>query len=65
MMRGVVSMPYGWGHDRDGAKLSVARAHAGVSFNDVADDKLFDRVSGTSVVDGIPVTVTRRAAVLD
>jgi len=57
MMPGVVSLPHGWGHDRPGTRLGVARAHAGVSFNDVADDALIDAMCGTSVLNGVPVTV--------
>jgi anaerobic selenocysteine-containing dehydrogenase len=59
MMPGVVSMPFGWGHDREGVKLSVASRHPGVSMNDVADEKLFDKVSGMSVLDGIPVNISK------
>jgi anaerobic selenocysteine-containing dehydrogenase len=58
MMEGVVSMPFGWGHGREGARLSVAAQHPGVSMNDITDDALFDKVSGISVLDGIPVKVT-------
>ena len=29
IMPGVVSLPHGWGHDADGARLSVAAEHAG------------------------------------
>jgi anaerobic selenocysteine-containing dehydrogenase len=61
MMPGVVSLPFGWGHDRPGTRLTVARAHAGASFNDVADDEVADAPSGTAVLDGIPVEVTRAA----
>jgi anaerobic selenocysteine-containing dehydrogenase len=57
MMPGVLSMAFGWGHDRPGARLSVAREHAGVSMNDLVDEKLYDRLSGISVLDGIPVKV--------
>ena len=57
MMPGVVSLPYGWGHDRPGARLSVASQHAGVSMNDLSDERRYDHVSGTAVLDGIPVTV--------
>lgn len=57
MKRGVVSLPYGWGHDREGSRLSVASRHAGASMNDVADETLVDAISGTSVLDGIPVEV--------
>ena len=27
--REVVSLPFGWGHDREGSRLSVARRHPG------------------------------------
>jgi len=57
MMPGVVSMPFGWGHTRQGARLRVAAARPGASMNDVVDDRRVDAVSGTSVLDGIPVRV--------
>jgi anaerobic selenocysteine-containing dehydrogenase len=59
IMRGVVSLPHGWGHDGPGVELSVARRHAGVNSNLLADEDLFDPLSGTAVLNGIPVTVTR------
>jgi anaerobic selenocysteine-containing dehydrogenase len=31
MARGVVSLPHGWGHARQGVALEVARAHARAS----------------------------------
>jgi anaerobic selenocysteine-containing dehydrogenase len=62
MMPGVVSLPHGWGHDRPGTRLGVAQAHAGVSFNDVADDTAIDRLCGTSVLNGVPVRVTSAGA---
>jgi anaerobic selenocysteine-containing dehydrogenase len=55
---GVVSIPHGWGHDLDGVELSVARRYAGVNSNLLADDELLDPVSGTSVLNGIPVELT-------
>jgi anaerobic selenocysteine-containing dehydrogenase len=54
---GVVSIPHGWGHDLDGVELGVARRHAGVNSNLLADEELIDPLSGTSVLNGIPVTV--------
>lgn len=57
VMAGVVSLPHGWGHDLDGARLSVAAEHAGVNSNVLADTDLFDPVSGTAVLNGIPVEV--------
>ncbi len=57
MMPGVVSLPHGWGHDRPGARLSVASAHPGVSVNDIVDDHGYDPVCGTSCLNGAPVSV--------
>ncbi|HEX6420343.1 MAG TPA: molybdopterin-dependent oxidoreductase [Acidimicrobiales bacterium] len=54
---GVVSIPHGWGHDLDGVELSVARRHAGVNSNLLADEQLVDPLSGTAVLNGIPVAV--------
>lgn len=57
IMPGVVSVPHGWGHGRRGVKLSVARAHAGVSVNDVTDPQYFDPLSGNAAVNGVPVSI--------
>jgi anaerobic selenocysteine-containing dehydrogenase len=54
---GVVSIPHGWGHDVDGTRGEVARAHAGVNSNLLADDTLLDALSGTAALNGIPVEV--------
>jgi anaerobic selenocysteine-containing dehydrogenase len=55
--RGVVCLPHGWGHDREGAALRVASAHAGGSFNDLADEQRVDELSGNADFSGVPVTV--------
>ena len=57
MMRGVVSLPHGWGHDKEGTRLSVAREHAGVNNNLLAPGRLVDPLSNNAVVNGIPVEV--------
>jgi anaerobic selenocysteine-containing dehydrogenase len=58
IMPGVVSMPHGFGHGRDGVQLSVAREVApGVSLNDVTDDRLFDPLTGMAIINGVPVSV--------
>jgi anaerobic selenocysteine-containing dehydrogenase len=57
MMPGVVSIPHGWGHDRDGVELSVARAQPGVSVNDLTDERRVDPVSGVAALTGVPVEV--------
>lgn len=57
LMPGVVSIPHGWGHDRQGTGQSVASAHAGASINDVLSDEQIDPLVGTSVLNGQAVTV--------
>jgi hypothetical protein len=58
MMPGVVSLPHGWGHDRNGTRLEVASRHAGVNNNLLAPGKLVDVPSGNAVVNGIPVEIS-------
>jgi anaerobic selenocysteine-containing dehydrogenase len=62
VMPGVVSLPHGWGHDREGVRLGVASRHAGVSINDLVDDRLLDALTGTAVLNGTPVEVEVTAA---
>ncbi len=57
MMPGVVSLPHGFGHDAPGARLRVARAHAGVCSNLLTDEASLDALSGNGVLNGIPVDI--------
>ncbi|MEW9681916.1 molybdopterin oxidoreductase family protein [Pseudomonas sp. TE50-2] len=57
MMPGVVSLPHGYGHGRQGARLQVAGAQPGVSANDLTDEHLRDGVSGNAALNGVPVQV--------
>jgi anaerobic selenocysteine-containing dehydrogenase len=59
MMRGVVSLPHGWGHNRDGMHLSVAAQHAGASMNDITSERLYDTLSGNAAFNGVAVRVQR------
>lgn len=54
---GVVSLPHGWGHDRAGVQMQVAQAHAGVSINDLTDDRLTDRISANAAFSAVPVWI--------
>jgi anaerobic selenocysteine-containing dehydrogenase len=54
---GVVSLPHGWGHDAGGAQLRVAREHAGTNSNVLSDEELLEPLTGTAVLNGIPVEV--------
>jgi len=57
MMPGVVCLPHGWGHDKQGTRLSVARDHPGVNNNLLAPPEFVDVISGNAAVNGIPVEV--------
>ena len=56
MMRGVVSLPHGYGHQVDGTRMAHAATVPGVSINDLTDPELLD-VSGNAALNGVPVTV--------
>ncbi|MCX4413290.1 molybdopterin oxidoreductase family protein [[Kitasatospora] papulosa] len=55
---GVVSLPHGWGHSRPGTRMSVAGDDPGVNVNQLLDGTLLDPLSGTAVLNAVPVTVT-------
>ncbi len=57
MRPGVVSLPHGFGHDAVGARMPVARAHAGVNSNVLAPDDTLEPLSGNAILNGIPVEV--------
>ncbi len=56
MMPGVVSLPHGYGHQREGVRLDVAAQVAGISINDLTDPDRLD-ASGNAALSGVPVTV--------
>ena len=58
VMPGVVSLPHGWGHGAPGTRAAVAAATPGVNSNILTDDRAIDPLSGSSVLNGIPVTVS-------
>ena len=62
IMRGVVSVPHGWGHDQSGTRLGVASRVAGANSNRLAEEDRFDPISGNAVLNGIEVSVERAAA---
>ena len=57
IMPGVVSLPHGYGHDRPGIRMAVAREHAGVSCNDITDEHALDALSGNAALNGVLVSV--------
>ncbi|MCU0682706.1 MAG: molybdopterin-dependent oxidoreductase [Polyangiaceae bacterium] len=63
IMPGVVSLPHGFGHTREGTRLSIAQTEApGASVNDVTDEALLDRLSGNAGFNGVPVEIEATAA---
>ena len=56
LMPGVVSLPHGYGHAREGVLMSRSREVPGVSVNDLTDPELLD-VSGNAALNGVPVEV--------
>jgi len=54
---GAVSIPHGFGHDRPDVELTVARRHPGSNSNRITDDQYIDPLSGTAVLNAVPVTV--------
>lgn len=57
MMRGVVSLPHGYGHGVAGIRMGHASGVPGVSPNDLTDPERLD-MSGNAALNGVPVTVT-------
>ena len=57
VMPGVISLPHGWGHNREGVRMGIANAHAGASYNDISDEKFLDAISGNAALNGIAVEV--------
>jgi anaerobic selenocysteine-containing dehydrogenase len=55
IMPGVVSVPHGFGHGREGARLGIAPRAQGVSVNDLTDGSVVDQLSGNAVLNGVPV----------
>jgi anaerobic selenocysteine-containing dehydrogenase len=62
MRPGVVSIPHGFGHGRDGVGWRVAAGNAGASVNDITDPTLVDRLTGTAALNAVPVRVTAASA---
>lgn len=55
---GVVSLPHGWGHNRPGTRMSLAEATPGVNVNQLLDGSRLDPLSGTAVLNGVPVQLS-------
>ncbi len=57
MMRGVVSLPHGYGHNAPDTRMANASTVPGVSINDLTDPERLD-LTGNAAFSGVPVTVS-------
>ena len=59
VMQGVISIPHGFGHNREGTRLAYAEKRPGANYNELADTGNVDELVGTSVLNGIAVKIER------
>jgi len=59
IMEGVISIPHGFGHTREGVKISHAVKKAGVSINDITDHKKVDTLTGNAAFSSQIVTIKK------
>ena len=59
MMPGVISLPHGFGHDKEGMKLTRAMQQPGVNINNILSNQCLDALTGNVVTNGVPVNVTQ------
>lgn len=57
IMKGVISIPHGWGHTKKGTQWAIAEQHSGVSVNDLTDELSLDELSGNAALNGVKVFV--------
>jgi anaerobic selenocysteine-containing dehydrogenase len=58
IMPGVVSLPHGYGHGREGIRMAIAKANAGASINDLTDDQQIDPLTGNAAFSGQRVRIS-------
>ncbi|WP_166264668.1 molybdopterin-dependent oxidoreductase [Marinobacter caseinilyticus] len=57
MFESVISIPQGWGHNRQHTGMAIAEAQPGVSINDVTDSQRIDQLTGNAAFNGTRVSV--------
>ena len=57
MMPGVVSLPHGWGHDLEGARLGLASRNPGVNVNALIPEGTRDPLSGNAILNGVAISL--------
>jgi anaerobic selenocysteine-containing dehydrogenase len=64
VMPGIVSLPHGFGHAAAAATMRVAGAVPGPNVNVITDEYLLDPITGTAILNGVPVTVQAAASAI-
>lgn len=59
MMRGVLSIPHGFGHHGRGTRISHAESIGGVSVNDITDSRRVDALTGNAAFSGLSLRVEK------
>ena len=57
IMAGTISIPHGWGHGLKQTQMSIANANAGVSINQLTDEKFVDELTGNAALNAVPVRI--------
>ncbi len=57
IVQGVVSIPHGFGHHREGIKMKLAQQNPGISINDLTNDKQIDKLTGNANFSGTKVKI--------
>ncbi len=57
IMAGVVSLPHGFGHAAAKETMAIAGALPGPNVNAITDDELVEPLTGTAILNGVPVVV--------
>ncbi len=59
MMPGVISIPHGFGHTREGTRVPIAEAKPGASVNDITDHRCIDQLTGNAAFSGQVVKIEK------
>jgi anaerobic selenocysteine-containing dehydrogenase len=57
VMRGIVSLPHGFGHEAAASTMKIAGAVPGPNANALTDARMLEPLTSTAILQGVPVTV--------
>ena len=59
MMKGVISIPHGFGHSKKGTRIPIAEKKPGVSVNDLTDPMRIDPLTGNAAFSGLDLEIIK------